>query len=127
MYISYRKLFYIVFVFISFLGALSLLCKNYERFIVNDLSKAVIRFHVRANSDSVGDQQLKMKVKEEIIEFLDEKLGSAKNTDDAAAFLENNTDELISLANEVIKSYGYDYPVTATLGKVNSRTNTTAM
>lgn len=117
MYISYRRLFYIVFVFICFLGALSLLCKNYESFIVNDLSKALIRFHVRANSDSLEDQQLKMKVKEKIIEFLDENLGAAKNTEAAASFLEANTEKITLLASEVINSYGYDYSVTATLGK----------
>lgn len=117
MYISYRRLFYFLFVFISFLGILSLLCKNYESFIVNDLSKALIRFHVRANSDSVADQQLKMKVREKIIEYLDDNLSSAKSSEDAAAFLESNTNEIALLSKKVINSYGYDYPVTATLGK----------
>lgn len=116
MYISYRKLYYLLFMFVCYLCILTIFCKNYEKFIVKDLSNAVIRFHVRANSDSPQDQELKMKVKERIIDFLDENLGAANNTHDAAIFLENNTAQIVELATEVVHENGYDYSVTAGLG-----------
>ena len=43
------------------------------------LSGEVFRFHVLANSDSKEDQELKMKVKEAVVDYMCENLSNAGN------------------------------------------------
>ena len=50
------------------------------------LAEEVLRFHVLANSDSDKDQQLKMKVKEEIITYMKQELPDAKSVEETKAW-----------------------------------------
>lgn len=47
------------------------------------LSGEVFRFHVLANSDSKEDQELKMKVKEAVVDYMCENLSDAGNAAEA--------------------------------------------
>lgn len=49
------------------------------------LSGEVFRFHVLANSDSKEDQELKMKVKEAVVDYMCENLSNAGNAAEAKA------------------------------------------
>lgn len=79
--------------------------------IQKEIAQEIIRFHVRANSDSESDQQLKLKVKDEIVKFLTIKLDDARSLDEARNILYDVRDEIAEIALEVIRDNGYEYNV----------------
>lgn len=84
---------------------------------VNSLSENTIRFHVLANSDSKKDQQLKMLVKDNIVNFIYENTASFKNIEETKNFIISNDKTIQSIALNTIKSAGYDYGITSYFGK----------
>jgi len=82
-------------------------------------TKDVLRLHILANSDADYDQQLKLKVKDAVAAKVAEDMKEAgvEDKQQAADFMEKNNARYIELAKEVIKKEGFEYDVTATLGK----------
>ena len=80
------------------------------------LSHSAIRFHILANSDSVSDQALKMRVKESVVNYIYEKTGDFKTVDEAKNFILNNDKTIKSMATKAIADNGYDYTVSSTFG-----------
>lgn len=83
---------------------------------VSVLSHSAIRFHILANSDSVSDQTLKMRVKESVVNYIYEKTGDFKTVDEAKNFILNNDKTIKSIATKAIADNGYDYTVSSTFG-----------
>lgn len=83
---------------------------------VSVLSHSAIRFHILANSDSVSDQALKMRVKESVVNYIYEKTGDFKTVDEAKNFILNNDKTIKSIATKAIADNGYDYTVSSTFG-----------
>lgn len=81
--------------------------------IQKDIANKVIRFHVLANSDSDADQELKLKVKDAVVNYLNPYMSESSNLEESKNILEQNTDSIIELANKVIAEEGYDYSVNA--------------
>lgn len=77
----------------------------------NDVKDKLIRFHVLANSDSKEDQELKMKVKNEVIKYMEPLLKKSENLDMTRELLNENKEKIMGIAKEVIKKEGYDYSV----------------
>ena len=77
------------------------------------MAKEVFRFHVLANSDSEEDQELKMKVKGEIIAYMKEDLPYSDGVETTKAWARTHTDEIEEVAARTIEEAGYDYPVKA--------------
>ncbi|MBR5518048.1 MAG: stage II sporulation protein R [Clostridia bacterium] len=88
----------------------------YSRDIVEGISNSVVRLHVVANSNSKDDQDLKLKVRDEVLKKLEPLLEGAKNTEDTKNIIKNNIDYIEEEAEKVIKKYGYTYSVTASFG-----------
>ena len=57
-----------------------------------NLAGKVLRFHVRANSDSEHDQQLKLKVRDAVGGFLSTKISAAQNLDQCEQIVDENLD-----------------------------------
>lgn len=68
-----------------------------------------IRFRVIANSDSFEDQNLKMKVKEEVEQEVYKLIGNTKNIEDARVILQNNLDKVDNIVNKYNVSYDISY------------------
>lgn len=81
--------------------------------IQQGISHKIIRFHVIANSDSDADQALKLKVKEAVVNYTAELLCNSKSISETEDLLSSHTNDIISIANNVISKNNYDYPVTA--------------
>lgn len=81
--------------------------------IQQGISHKIIRFHVIANSDSDADQALKLKVKEAVVSYTAELLCNSKSISETEDLLSSHTNDIISIANNVISENDYDYPVTA--------------
>ena len=82
-----------------------------------NLSGKLLRFHVIANSDDPKDQQLKLKVKDEVTGYLSGYLANAKSKEEAQEIIAGKKDEIKSIAHRIIKSEGYDYPVKVAMGR----------
>ncbi len=89
----------------------------YAQRVGEEISDSVIRFHVLAESDEDYDQRLKLKVRDEILKYLEGNMKGCKSRADAEAYLKAHTDDINALAESVIKAEGYDYAVSTTLSE----------
>ena len=87
--------------------------------IQSDVASKIIRFHVIANSDLEYDQNLKLKVRDEVLKYMTPKLKNWKNIDDSRKVIKENNESILNVANKVIKEQGYDYEVKGSLSQVN--------
>lgn len=71
----------------------------------------VLRMHVIANSDCSADQQLKLMVRDAVLERGTELFDGTVTADEARRKIEPHKAELEAAAREVIERAGYDYPV----------------
>lgn len=71
----------------------------------------VLRMHVIANSDCSADQQLKLMVRDAVLERGAQLFDGTVTADEARRKIEPHKAELESAAREVIERAGYDYPV----------------
>lgn len=67
-----------------------------------EIAGQIIRFHVRANSDSEEDQRLKLAVKDAVVLFLKDELSGAKDLDEARNILYYDIDRIEEIAGGVI-------------------------
>lgn len=77
------------------------------------LAQEVLRFHILANSDSDEDQTLKMRVKEEVLAYLEGAMPEEMNVTQTTDWMRRHTEELEDLSREIVLQEGYDYPVSA--------------
>jgi len=73
----------------------------------------VVRFHVRANSDSETDLALKYEVRDAVLALLAEDLQKAENDSEAILYLAQNLSEIRNTARAVVEEAGYHYDVKA--------------
>ena len=71
----------------------------------------ILRFHVRANSDSEKDQELKIAVKDDVIAMLKPLLADCKSVSESKAVIVSNLQNIYMTAVNTITEEGYDYPV----------------
>lgn len=88
------------------------------------LSGAVVRLHVRANSDSAEDQSLKLKVRDRILKESGKLLAGVQNKSEAHIIIGRNLDHLRQCAQDEVLICGYDYPVEISFGKSDFPTKT---
>lgn len=82
-----------------------------------DLRNNVLRLHILANSDSENDQELKLKVRDAILEKSALKFEECCNLSEALEVAENSISELCEIAKSVIKENGYNYSVKVEIDK----------
>ena len=75
----------------------------------------VVRLHVLANSDSEADQNVKLLVRDALLESGAEIFSGAATADDAAEYLESEKDELVKTAEKVLAENGFNYGVSIEL------------
>lgn len=69
----------------------------------------VVRLHILANSDSEKDQQVKLAVRDALLNSGKELFNGTVNVNNAAKSLEVQKEELIRIANEVLSANGFNY------------------
>lgn len=111
---KYKKLiltllFIIAFVYIGHTMIEESFAKKY-----ND---KLIRFHIRANSDNEEDQNLKLKIRDEILEEMEEKFSDTKSLNESRNIIKENMDKMKEITEKVIDREGKDYEVAVTLGQ----------
>ncbi len=74
-----------------------------------------LRIHIRANSNSVEDQNVKYKVKDQVVEALIPLLSEIRTFDDAVLAVQENFGMIENVANFVLEEEGFDYKSKAKL------------
>lgn len=77
--------------------------------------EGIIRLHVIANSNTVGDQALKLKVRDAVIAYMDDQEGLT-TVDETRTFLKGDLDRLEAIADGIIAAEGFDYTAKANIG-----------
>ncbi|WMJ79699.1 stage II sporulation protein R [Clostridium sp. MB40-C1] len=84
-----------------------------------EISKKLIRFHVLANSDTTEDQALKLKIRDEVLEYIYPKLKNSKNIEESRDIIKQRDQEIKKIAEKVIRQKGYNYNVVTMLSREN--------
>lgn len=75
-----------------------------------DLSNSsYLRVHIRANSNSEDDQQVKYLVKDVVVEYLTPKLANCKTKSEVVEVINNNMENVKNLINLTLQSEGFSY------------------
>lgn len=83
-----------------------------------DYTKAgIVRLHVLANSDTPEDQALKRKVRDAVIDYLKPGMATSANRSEAEAILRRQIPMIEEIAQQVVRSNGFDYMVRVELGQ----------
>lgn len=90
---------------------------TYFASVSGEIRESVVRLHILADSDLKVDQEIKLKVRDALLEKNTELLSSKVTPENAGKYFESSKDELEKTANEVLKENGVDYKATITLGK----------
>lgn len=114
----------ILIIFILFLAYIFTSLFFYSDAVTNNISKNVFRLHVIANSDSKEDQDLKYKVRDELIKYMKSISSNISTKDEAINLANNNLDVFHAIASRVIKENGFDYPVKIEIGNFDFPTKT---
>ena len=88
-----------------------------EREIQQGIAGEVFRFHVVANSDREEDQEVKLKVKTEITEYLEELLPEETNLEKTKGAVLTHLPEIEDRAEKVMNREGFDYEAQAVVEK----------
>jgi len=75
-----------------------------------------VRLHVVANSDSENDQNVKYRVRDEILEEISNKLDTMSNEISSFEYLKDNKELIQDIAIETLKEHGYDYGAQVNIG-----------
>lgn len=75
------------------------------------IAKELIRFHVRAASDSPRDQELKLMVKDAVVEYLEPVLSESASIEESRQILEQNSPAIREIALAVLADNGSDSDV----------------
>lgn len=83
------------------------------------ISNKILRLHIIANSDSLEDQNLKLKVRDRVLLELGSKFSNAKDLLDAEKITEENMNLIESLVQDEILKNGYTYLARVSLVKMH--------
>ena len=75
--------------------------------IQQNLKSNLIRFHVRANSNSRMDQTYKLKVRDAVIDQISPELSEAKTKEEAFKILKMQKNRIKNTAQEILKNLTY--------------------
>lgn len=111
-----KKLNFILILTLLIFLYIVLLSFNYSQSISCNLSDSVLRLHIIANSDSSTDQELKLKVRDNIIEYINTLTSSYSDKKDVISMVNNHLDSFKEIALNTIKENGYNYDVNIEIG-----------
>lgn len=94
----------------------SICAYTYAENVSTGIANGVFRLHVIANSNSEEDQNLKYKVRDKLIEYMNSMLSSTSTKKDAIDIANSHLDEFKQVALNTIKDEGFDYDVNVSVG-----------
>lgn len=89
---------------------------SYVEAVSKDLSNSVFRLHVIANSDSEEDQNLKYKVRDNLLKYMNSICKDCSSKEEAIKIVEENKTNFKQIALNTIQEQGYNYDVNINIG-----------
>lgn len=105
----------ILLIFLLFLYVF-ISAQSYVNAVSENISNAVFRLHVLANSDSEEDQSLKIKIRDELLKYMNSISSNCTTKEEAISVAESHKEEFQKIAENTIKENGYDYSVKINIG-----------
>lgn len=97
-------------------AAVLVLCIIYSGVTQKQIADSVVRLHIVANSNTEEDQELKLRVRDGILEYMREKYPQGATRDETAQYLRENLAELEEVATRILRENGSDEKVKARYG-----------
>lgn len=107
-----KKLLLILLAITSVTGTIAVLPINGE----GEIYDKVIRLHILANSDSEEDQNIKLLVRDELLEYVSCLIADTNDIESAKALISEHLDDIKTVAENVIIENGFDYTANAEIG-----------
>ncbi len=92
---------------------------SYVDAVSNNIADSVFRLHIIANSDSKEDQELKLKVRDELLSYMNIISKDSTSKQEAMQIANEHKEEFTQIAKKVIKENGYNYTVNVQIGKAD--------
>lgn len=108
------KRFFVIFLLLSIFLIFNII--SYSNTVFAGLQDNIFRLHIIANSDSKKDQELKLQVRDAIIEYMNEINISATTKEETVANVNNNLENFKRIAENKIQELGFNYPVSIEVG-----------
>ncbi len=109
--------FFIIFLLLAIFILLS--ANSYVNAVSSNIADGVFRLHVIANSDSVEDQNLKYKVRDALLDYMNSICSDVSSKEDAMNIASEHLEDFKAIAENVIYENNYTYPVSVEIGKYN--------
>lgn len=118
---TFKKIIVLLFLLtlFTFVSALS-----YVRAVSQDIADSVFRLHVIANSDSKQDQDLKLKVRDELLKYMNNLAKNCSSKEEVIQLAKENKDKFKQIAEQTITENGFSYSVSVEIGDSNFPTKT---
>lgn len=97
---------------------------SYVNAVSSDIANSVFRLHVIANSDEKEDQELKLKVRDNVLSYMNKICENVTTKEDAILIANEHIDEFKVIALNTIHENGYDYSVNVRIGNFSFPTKT---
>ena len=94
----------------------SLCAFSYAKNVSEDISDSVFRLHVIANSDSKEDQDLKYKVRDKLIEYMNNISENCNSKEDVISLVQEHQNDFQKIAKDTVRENGFDYSVKINIG-----------
>ena len=111
---GFIKRFFIVLILFTFFVFVSSI--SYVDAVSKDISNAVFRLHVIANSDNKEDQELKYKVRDAVLQYMNNISSNCNSKEEVIKLAHQYEDEFYKIAKNVIEENGYNYDVKINIG-----------
>lgn len=112
-----KNLFKSLLIFILILLFLFFNIQNYASAVSTELKENIFRLHIIANSNSKKDQELKIKVRDVIIEYLNNIETDFNSKNEMINYVQTHIEEIKSLVKKTIKENNFDYKVSIEIGE----------
>ena len=103
--LNFSLLIFLLFLYV-FISA-----QSYVSAISSNLSEAVFRLHVVANSDTDEDQTLKLKVRDNLLKYMNNICANCSTKEEAITIAKTHKNEFQKIATQTILENGYNYSV----------------
>ena len=105
---KFKKIILLTFLLFAYVF---LSAQSYATAISNNLSTAVFRLHVLANSDSDEDQALKLKVRDSLLNYMNDICSNCSTRSEAISLANEHKDDFQQITEKTISENGYNYSV----------------
>ena len=116
-YLKYKLGIFLLVTFFVF-GVFVSIYINTDK-VLSDVSDKIIRLHVVANSDSPEDQQLKLQVRDKVINTMSGRFEGLKDITEVKSAIEKSLGEIETIARGAIEENGKLYGVKAVFSKID--------